>query len=110
MIKAYDTIGDLLAYEIGNGKNIRVEHDPWVGCYAIYSLPMEMINHLRDKGILFLYQVKYLHNSSLFRHKWLTVEDLVFEGEHVNIYNNYIKDLYHVIAHLNDKGRLPYLH
>ena len=78
MIKDYDLIGYWLVLNIGNDRKIQIKKDPYQVCSIAYSLPEDMINHLKEIGYLFLYQIQAHIHSSLVSRKWLHVVVLGF--------------------------------
>eukprot|EP00253_Pinus_taeda_P022819 PITA_22819 len=61
---------------IGNGENLRVGKDPWVGCNEKYALSPGLISHLESKGILYLSQVEKVGFSTIWGQAWKTGEEL----------------------------------
>jgi hypothetical protein len=50
-------IGNRLAWAIGNGKQVRIGVDPWVGLGESYKLLEHLISMLHDNGIFALSDV-----------------------------------------------------
>jgi hypothetical protein len=42
-ISAFPNIGCWLVWKVGNGHNVRVGEDPWVGCGEGYKLPENVL-------------------------------------------------------------------
>lgn len=56
--EAFKVIEQGLAWQVGNGENLRIGKDPWVGCNGNFALSPGLIRHLEFKDILFLSQAK----------------------------------------------------
>ena len=55
--KSFGLIKAKLAWQIGNGRKLRVGEDPWVGSNQEHILPEGAIRELRIRGIYYLYQL-----------------------------------------------------
>ena len=47
VVKSFDVIEDSLAWNIGNGRKMRVGEDPWVGCNQHHRLTENLVESLR---------------------------------------------------------------
>eukprot|EP00253_Pinus_taeda_P016222 PITA_16222 len=48
--EAFKVIEQGLAWQVGNGENVRIGKDPWVGCNDLFALSPGLIRHLDSKG------------------------------------------------------------
>ena len=51
---AFDIIGNHLVWKVGNGADIRIGIDPWVGCKWRNHLPSLLIDKFHSAGIFSL--------------------------------------------------------
>eukprot|EP00253_Pinus_taeda_P030442 PITA_30442 len=65
-----------LAWQVGNGENLRIGRDPWVGCNDLFALSPGLLAHLNTKGIHRLSQIENMDLYSIWGQEWKSVEDL----------------------------------
>eukprot|EP00253_Pinus_taeda_P008065 PITA_08065 len=65
-----------LAWQVGNGENLRIGRDPWVGCNDFFALSPGLLAHLNTKGIHRLSQIENMDLYSIWGQEWKSVEDL----------------------------------
>jgi len=75
-IEAFQVIEQGLSWKVGNGENIRIGRDPWVGCSENFALSPGLIRHLASKGIVYLKQVEKIGASSIWGQAWKSGEEL----------------------------------
>eukprot|EP00253_Pinus_taeda_P012859 PITA_12859 len=92
-MEAFKVIEQGLAWNIGNGENLRVGKDPWVGCNEKYAFSPGLINHLESKGILFLSQVDKVGLSTIWGQAWKTGEELDLRPLSWNEWKDYTQEL-----------------
>ena len=51
---SFDLIGNFLIWNVGNGVNVRIGVDPWIGCKWRYILPFSLVDKLHSVGLFFL--------------------------------------------------------
>ena len=51
---SFDLIGNNLIWKIGNGEEVRIGLDPWVGCLWRHNLPIQLIERIHSFGFYFL--------------------------------------------------------
>lgn len=56
-MEAFNVIEQGLAWQVGNGENVRIGRDPWVGCNDSFALSPDLIAHLDTLGIHGLHQI-----------------------------------------------------
>eukprot|EP00253_Pinus_taeda_P036521 PITA_36521 len=76
IVDSFKVIEQGLAWKIGNGRNLKIGKDPWIGCNENYALSPGLIRHLEDKNILTLDQVEKVGHSSIWCQAWKDGEDL----------------------------------
>eukprot|EP00253_Pinus_taeda_P025127 PITA_25127 len=74
--EAFKIIEQGLSWQVGNGENIRIGRDPWVGCNDLFALPPGLLAHLDSKGIHKLSQIAIMELYSIWGQEWKSVEDL----------------------------------
>lgn len=75
-VDSFKVIEQGLAWKIGNGRNLKIGKDPWIGCNGNYALSPGLIRHLEDKNILSLDQVEKVGFSNIWCQAWKDGEDL----------------------------------
>lgn len=75
-IEAFQVIEQGLSWKVGNGENIHIGRDPWVGCSENFALSHGLIRHLASKGIVYLKQVEKIGASSIWGQAWKSGEEL----------------------------------
>ena len=73
-VESFKVIKQGLAWKIGNGGNMKIGKDSWVGCNEKYALSPGLISHLESKGILYLSQVEKVGFSTIWGQAWKTGE------------------------------------
>jgi len=53
-VNVFPLIGNHLVWYVGNGKQVRLGEDPWVGSRHGFKFPENMLNNLHDNGIFSL--------------------------------------------------------
>lgn len=92
-VESFKVIEQGLAWKIGNGRNLKIGLDPWVGCNEKYSLSPGLIRHLESKSIFTLNQVENEGQSSMWGQAWKDGEDLGMNHRWWNEWNSYIQEL-----------------
>lgn len=99
-VEDFKVIEQGLAWQIGNGGNLKIGKDPWVGCNEKYALSPGLIRHLESKGILFLSQVEKVGLSTIWGQAWKTGEELELRPLW---WNDYIQELARSNVRLKDR-------
>eukprot|EP00253_Pinus_taeda_P021761 PITA_21761 len=92
-VEAFTVIDQGLAWKVGDGKNVRIGRDPWVGCNASYALSPGLMRHLGNKGLLTLNQVEKIGLSSIWGQAWKSAEELGLNIRWHNEWASYIEEL-----------------
>jgi len=74
--EAFKVIEQGLAWHVGNGENLRIGRDPWVGCNESFALSPGLIAHLDSKGISCLNKIANVGQSSIWGQVWKSEADL----------------------------------
>lgn len=89
-----------LAWYVGDGTQIRLGRDPWIGCYEGFTLSQGLVEALKDKGLYTLNQVADPRASSIWNQGWLQGQDLDLVDDRLEEWDRYTRD------HLNSSVRL----
>eukprot|EP00253_Pinus_taeda_P004599 PITA_04599 len=110
-IEAFKVIEQGLAWQVGNGGNLQIGKDPWVGCNENFSLSQGLIRHLASKGILFLSQVEKTDHSTIWGQAWKSREELDLRPHWWNDWKAYTQELSKSNVKLKDRtDRLVWAH
>ena len=68
---SFDLIGNFLIWKVGNGANVRIRVDPWVGCKWRHILPLNLVDKLHSARLYFLndigcHDISLLNNQGWF--------------------------------------------
>ena len=77
VVKSFGIIEAKLAWQIGNGRKLRVGEDPWVVCNQEHILWDGTVRALRLRSIFFLYQLSAPIQEYRWEHTWIEAIDLV---------------------------------
>ena len=83
-------IGNWTAWEIGNGKSVRIGEDPWAAAGEDYKLPITIINKLREHRCFKLANAKVEPHPPQQRTKWKIAKEMGMEGNEVESQNNFV--------------------
>lgn len=86
MIKAFDLVGSGLAWNVGDGRRVRLSMDPWVESGRAHILP---VLFWPVRGYHFLSQVVDTNSTSIWQQGWLAVPGLELDMEHWDSWNGY---------------------
>lgn len=93
LVEAFPLIGKHLAWNIGNGKQVRLGEDPWVGSGQGHSLPEYLINNLHDRGVYALNDATLPSLDRAGRTKWKSIGFLELDGEEFDRWGEYVASL-----------------
>lgn len=102
-VVAFTVIEQGLAWKVGDGKQIRIGRDPWVGCNEAYALSPGLLRHLDNKGISNLNQVEKVGLSTIWGQAWKNDEDLDLNLRWKNEWASYIQELHRTNVRLKDE-------
>lgn len=100
---AFKIIEQGLSWQVGNGENIRIGRDPWVGCNENYDIPPGLIRYLESKGILYLNQVENIGHSTIWGQAWKSGEELELHPHWWNNWKVYIQEISRSNVRFKDK-------
>eukprot|EP00253_Pinus_taeda_P008825 PITA_08825 len=110
-VAGFSIIEQGLAWKVGDGQNVRIGRDPWVGCNDLYALSQGLLDQLDNRGIYTLNQVEKVGQSTIWGQAWLSAEDL---GLHIRWHpewSQYISELHRSHVRLkNDQDNLIWAH
>eukprot|EP00253_Pinus_taeda_P018226 PITA_18226 len=102
-VEAFSVIEQGLAWKVGDGKQIRIGRDPWVGCNDAFALSPGFLRHLDSKGIQTLNQVERVGQSTIWGQAWKTVVDLGLNVRWQNKWESFIKELQRSNVRIKDE-------
>eukprot|EP00253_Pinus_taeda_P016263 PITA_16263 len=88
---------------VGNGENVRIGRDPWVGCNELFALSPGLLRHLDSKGIVHLYQVEKIGQSTIWGQAWKSGEDLEISPLWWNEWHIFIQELERSNVRIRDR-------
>eukprot|EP00253_Pinus_taeda_P036400 PITA_36400 len=89
--------------QVGNGENVRIGRDPWVGCNELFALSPGLLRHLDSKGIVHLYQVEKIGQSTIWGQAWKSGEDLKISPLWWNEWQIFIQELERSNVRIRDR-------
>jgi len=105
-VESFKVIEQGLAWKIGNGRNLKIGKDPWIGCNENYALSPGLIRNLEGKGIFSLDQVEKAGQSTMWEQAWKDGEDLELDHRWWNEWNSFIQELTRSNVRLKDRSDL----
>ena len=82
-----------LAWQVGDGSQVRVGCDPWVGCPPNYALSRELVAYLNSEGYFYLSQVADPRSTTFVKQGWMSGLDLQLDNRWLEEWNQYVADL-----------------
>ena len=91
---SFDIIGNNLVWKIGNGADVRLEMDPWVGCKWRHLLPFPLVEKLHYLGVFSLKYIGAPGLTVLMEQGWLSADHLgLTDHLDVSVWNGYLSTL-----------------
>ena len=88
---SFDLIGNFLTWKVGNGTNVRIGLDSWVGCKWRHNLPMSLVDKLHSAGLFYVSDIGCLDLSLLNNQGWFTAELIGLTNQHdITYWNDYV--------------------
>eukprot|EP00253_Pinus_taeda_P030057 PITA_30057 len=101
-VESFKVIEQGLAWKIGNGRNLKIGKDPWIGCNENYALSPGLIRHLEGKSIFTLDQVEKMGQSNMWGQAWKDGGDLELDQRWWNEQHSFTQELFHSNVRLKD--------
>eukprot|EP00253_Pinus_taeda_P034952 PITA_34952 len=110
-LEAFSVIEQGLAWKVGDGKNVRIGRDPWVGCNESFALSPGLLRQLGSRGIFTLNQVEKMGQSNIWGQAWKSAEDLGLNIRWHPEWSTYVDELHRSHVRLNnDHDNLMWAH
>ena len=91
MLWSFDLIGNFLIWKVGNGVNVRIGVDPWVGYKWRHILPISLVDKLHSAGLFFLSDIGCLDISLLNNQGWFTTTLIgLTDQQDITCWNEYL--------------------
>ena len=92
-----------MAWEIGNGKSVRIGEDPWAGAGEDYKLPPAIIDKLKEQRCFKLADASV--NLQYPHQRWKTAEELGLSGDERESWGSYVHLLETNFINLNEEDQ-----
>lgn len=102
-VEAFSLIELGLAWKVGDGRQIRIGRDPWVGCNEAFALSPGLLRHLDSKGITSLNQVERVGQSTIWGQAWKNDVKLGINFRWKNEWEVFIKELQRSNVRIKDE-------
>lgn len=102
MIASVNIIEKELAWYVGDGTQIRLGRDPWIGCSEGFHLSQDLVAFLKDRGLFTLNQIADPRASSIWNQGWLKGRDLDLIEDRLEEWDRYIRNLVSSSVRLSD--------
>eukprot|EP00253_Pinus_taeda_P034852 PITA_34852 len=102
-VEAFSVIEQGLAWKVGDGRQIRIGRDPWIGCNEAFALSPGFLRHLDTKCISTLNQVERVGQSTIWGQAWKDDEALGLNARWKNEWEGFIKELQRSNVRIKDE-------
>eukprot|EP00253_Pinus_taeda_P010579 PITA_10579 len=102
-VEAFKVIEQGLAWQVGNGEQVRIGRDPWVGCNESFALPPELTNHLDSMRIQGLNQIANPGQSTIWGQAWKSIEELGIDPRWRDEWRRFIQELKRSNVRIQDR-------
>lgn len=110
-IEGFSVIEQGLAWKVGDGKNVQIGRDPWVGCNESFALSPGLLRHLESRGLFTLNQVEKVGQSNIWGQAWKSAEDLGLNIRWHHEWSSYINELHRSHVRIkNEQDNLIWAH
>lgn len=102
ILKAFEVVGNGLAWRVGSGHLLRIGLDPWAGCFREHLLNADLRSWLEQGGYFYLAQVGDPNSTNLWSQAWKIGRMLGLVGEDSILWERYIQALRRANISLTD--------
>jgi len=103
LVMAFPLIETNLAWAVGNGENLQVGKDPWMASGLHHILPNNVIQALRQRGIIYLSQLSMPRRDDPWTQHWRRARDIGLDPPEAAVFDIYINNLIQAHIQLNDR-------
>lgn len=102
-VDAFKIIEQGLAWQVGNGENVRLGRDPWVGCNDSFALTPPLVAHLDSLGLHGLHQIANPGLSTIWGQAWKSAESLGIDPRWETDWQVFLQELKRSNVRIQDK-------
>jgi len=103
VVIAFPLIESKLAWNVGNGQKLLIGRDPWMGCTQNHTLPDDVIEALRRRGIVSLCQLAVPRPDGVWHQSWRRADSLGLADQEKVYVEAYIRSLIQSNIVLNEE-------
>jgi ribonuclease HI len=101
--RAFDVVGNNLAWLIGSGQSLRIGCDPWAGCMREHILPDALCTVLERGGYYYLAQVADPLHTTMWQQGWKDDRTLGLSEPETLTWDRYLRALGRANIRLNER-------
>ena len=100
--RAFDVVGNSLAWQVGSGNSLHIGRDPWAGCSREHILPDDIFTTLKRNGYFHLSQLVDPTHTTLWQQGWKSGRTLELSVPQTIYWDRYLTALRKANIHLTD--------
>ena len=109
-VEAFPLVGNWVAWQVGDGRRIRIGQDPWVGSGDNFRFLVTLISQLKEKGISTLADASSYTDRNQRGTVWKTSQEVELTKNDAPVWNSYINQLRTNFVHLDkEKDKLNWI-
>ena len=104
VVASVQTIERGLAWHVGDGTQVRLGCDPWVGCSDNFSLSPGLVEYINERRSFSLNHVANPRTTTLVKQGWLSRFELQLEDKWLEEWNRYVSALTFSSVRISDSS------